>query len=171
MHPLEDFVNDSLRQYKADKDFGALMRTTIAPFKPLLDAQGVTTAQAVHQLLKAHRNLMSPDLRIRYAQFGQLASFYGINPKDFMATRASAAEEVDAFAADPNHPFFDEVSADVLAYLAADATLTLDVAYESAVWSNPSTRAREIGRLRANAKGEPAPEAAGEQTRATTPGE
>lgn len=156
MHPLENFVNDFLVQYKADKDFGALMRTTVAPFKPLLDAQGVTTAQAVHQLLKAHQNLMSPDLRVKYAQFGQLTSFYGINPNDFMATRASEAEEVGAFAADPNHPFFDEVSADVLTYLAADVALTLPAAYERAVWSNPTVREKEIARLKEAVKKPPA---------------
>ncbi|MBM3347106.1 MAG: hypothetical protein FJY55_11515, partial [Betaproteobacteria bacterium] len=57
----------------------------------------------------------------------------------------AAAKEVEAFAADPAHPYFDEVADDIVAMLKAGAKLA--DAYEKAVWANPVTRAKEISRL------------------------
>lgn len=57
--------------------------------------------------------------------------------------------EIDAFASDPAHPYFDEVASDVAALIRGGAAATLADAYEKAVWANPTTRAKEQSRLTA----------------------
>lgn len=61
---------------------------------------------------------------------------------------ARIEKEVEAFAADPAHPFFDELSDDIAAILKTGASLA--EAYEKAVWANPVTRAKEILRRQGN---------------------
>ncbi len=56
---------------------------------------------------------------------------------------------MDAFASDPAHPYFGEVSEDMLVFLRSG--MKLDAAYEKAVWGNPVTRAKEIARTAAEA--------------------
>lgn len=62
------------------------------------------------------------------------------------ALKAEADREVAAFAADPAHPYFSEVQAEV-ALLLRDPKITLEKAYEMAVYANPVTRAKELSRL------------------------
>lgn len=57
-------------------------------------------------------------------------------------TEQRFAAEIDAFAKDPAHPHFEEVSEQVLKLLQSRACGSLQEAYESAVWSNPVTRAK-----------------------------
>ena len=59
--------------------------------------------------------------------------------------RARVAKDVETFASDPLHPYFDEVADDIVAML--QTGLELPVAYEKAVWANPVTRQKEIARL------------------------
>lgn len=54
-------------------------------------------------------------------------------------------KEVDAFASDPAHPYFDEVSEDIAKLIRAGYPLA--DAYEKAVWANPVTRQKELGRI------------------------
>ena len=53
--------------------------------------------------------------------------------------------EVEAFAKDPEHQYFDECSEDIVALI--NAGHTLEAAYEKAVYANPVTRAKELARL------------------------
>lgn len=64
----------------------------------------------------------------------------------FEALKAQTAAEIAAFAADPAHPYFDEVASHV-SLLLADPRITLDQAYEQAVYANPITRAKELARI------------------------
>jgi len=64
----------------------------------------------------------------------------------YKETRSKVQSEVDAFAGDSAHPYFDEVAADdsprgLAAYLRQG--LSLQDAYDAAVWANPVTRAKE----------------------------
>jgi hypothetical protein len=61
--------------------------------------------------------------------------------------RTKIASEVQAFASDPAHPYFDEVADDISAMIRAGADL--QTAYEKAVWANPITRAKELSRTQA----------------------
>lgn len=60
-------------------------------------------------------------------------------------SRAKTSKEVDAFASDPAHAYFDDVADDIIVYVHAGASL--QDAYEKAVWANPVTRAKEQARL------------------------
>lgn len=59
--------------------------------------------------------------------------------------QTKVAAEVNAFASDPAHSYFDELADDIVAMLKAGEPL--DKAYEKAVWANPVTRAKELARV------------------------
>jgi len=59
--------------------------------------------------------------------------------------KARVAKDVEAFASDPSHPYFDEVADDIVAML--NAGFELKDAYEKAVWANPVTRQKEMVRI------------------------
>ena len=61
--------------------------------------------------------------------------------------REQAATEISNFASDPSHPYFDEVSDDILLLINSGASL--EDAYEKAVWGNPTTRQKELDRVQA----------------------
>lgn len=58
---------------------------------------------------------------------------------------AATKSEVDAFASDPAHPYFDECSDHIAKLITAG--YSLKDAYEAAVWANPVTRQKELGRM------------------------
>jgi hypothetical protein len=64
--------------------------------------------------------------------------------------RQTTLAEVNEFAADKAHAYFDEVSDDMVALLKTG--LDLPAAYEKAVWANPITRQKEIERINAEAE-------------------
>jgi hypothetical protein len=75
-----------------------------------------------------------------------------------LAQRESAIEqqlqtevqtEVDAFAADPKHPHYAEVKANMAALLSAGAAKDLQDAYDQAVWARPDIRATLLAQQRA----------------------
>lgn len=58
-------------------------------------------------------------------------------------------DQLDAFEADPKNVYFKEVATDMLPFLRDG--LSLEVAYERAVWANPATRAKEQARVQQEA--------------------
>jgi len=64
----------------------------------------------------------------------------------FQQTKVQTEGAVNAFAADPANAHFEEVAEEMAQMLSVDKALTLEKAYERAVWSNPVTRAKEIAR-------------------------
>lgn len=60
--------------------------------------------------------------------------------------RLKTAREVEAFASDPKHSYFNEV-ADHVVLLLQNPQISLEQAYEQAVWANPATRAKEQARI------------------------
>jgi hypothetical protein len=65
--------------------------------------------------------------------------------QEYKAAREKIAVEVNTFASDPKHPYFDEVADDITKLLQTGESL--EVAYEKAVWANPVTRAKELARV------------------------
>lgn len=65
--------------------------------------------------------------------------------------KESTRKEVEAFASDPKHPYFNEVAKEVTLLL-QDPNMSLEAAYESAVWANPVTRAKESARIQKDAE-------------------
>ena len=169
---------DGIEQYKGDAGFGKTLREVMAPYKPMLAAQGVDEPKAVQYLLNAHYKLTTAPAHEKKAYFESLAKSYGIElvqsteqPAQvdpivkslqdkvnqlessltareqavLHETRTKTAQEVEAFAADPKHAYFDEVADDIVALIKTG--LPLQDAYEKAVWANPITRAKEMARI------------------------
>lgn len=81
---------------------------------------------------------------------GLKTDFSARQQADLNAAQARTAKEVQTFAADTvQHPYFDECSDDIVAYI--NAGHTLEQAYEKAVYANPVTRAKELARIRTDA--------------------
>lgn len=59
--------------------------------------------------------------------------------------RSKTTAEVETFASDPKHAYFNEVS-DHIALLLRDPKISLEQAYDQAIWANPVTRAKEQAR-------------------------
>lgn len=66
--------------------------------------------------------------------------------------RTRISQEVNTFASDPAHPYFDEVADEIILMLKAG--LPLQDAYDRAVWANPGTRAKETTRIQTESKAE-----------------
>lgn len=64
--------------------------------------------------------------------------------------RAATMNEVNEFAADKAHPYFEDVADDIVTLLKTG--LDLPTAYEKAVWANPITRQKEIERINAESE-------------------
>jgi len=58
--------------------------------------------------------------------------------------KSKTQNEVNAFAANPENSHFDFLADDITKLLLADKQMTLQKAYETAVWTNPVTRAKEV---------------------------
>lgn len=67
------------------------------------------------------------------------------------AAREKSLKEVEAFASDPAHPYFEEVSADIAGLLSSNLAGTLQEAYDKAVRANPVTWEKEKARLQTEA--------------------
>lgn len=61
---------------------------------------------------------------------------------DYQAAQERVSKEVDAFASDPAHPHFTEVADDIVRLI--QTGLSLQDAYEKAVWANPVTREQMV---------------------------
>lgn len=61
------------------------------------------------------------------------------------ATRERVTSDVESFANDKAHPYFDEVSDQIVAFV--NAGHDLKEAYEQAIWANPVTRQKEMDRI------------------------
>lgn len=173
---------DGLTGYKDDAAYGKSLREVIAPYKPIIAAQGADEAKAVGFLLNAHYRLSTAPDAERAAFFSDLARQYKVDLSKVQAPAAVAPEikalqerveqlqsavanrdrasyeeargkvvkEVDQFASDPAHVYFDEVADDIIALIKTGADLP--TAYEKAVWANPVTRAKEVARLQTEAE-------------------
>lgn len=66
--------------------------------------------------------------------------------RELEEARATVKKEVDAFAADTKtHPYFEEVAAEIAIFV--QQGMSLQDAYEKAVWANPTTRQKELTRV------------------------
>jgi hypothetical protein len=74
----------------------------------------------------------------------------GADQQQAQAVRSKLEAEINTFAADPKNEHWEAV-ADDMAMLIKAGNLTLQEAYEKAVWANPVTRAKEIAKQEAAA--------------------
>lgn len=73
--------------------------------------------------------------------------------QEFQAHREKTANDVNTFAdakdekGNPKSPYFEECADHICTLLKGDPNMTLEAAYQAAVWANPVTRQKELNRL------------------------
>lgn len=65
------------------------------------------------------------------------------------AKRQEITRHVEAFAADPKNVYFEELATDIAHLLRTGAEKSVEAAYQTALWRNPSVRAKELARQQA----------------------
>lgn len=173
----EEDIFRGLETYKADAGFGKSMQSVLDPYMPTLKQHGIDPVQQVAGLMNAHFTLATGTAEQKQALFAKLAQDYGVQlggdaPYVDPAVAALQSQlqslqsqlqgrerqesaqhqqklrsEIDSFAADPAHAYFDEVASDIAGLLKSGTAKDLADAYEKAVWANPVTRAKEQSRL------------------------
>jgi hypothetical protein len=163
---------DGLSQYQEHSGFGKTMKEAIAPFEQMIQQHGLDAPKAVQYLLSAHQRLTHGTPESKLAAYQQLGRDLGlgeqqqIDPtvkalqdevaqlKSGFTTEQQAkvkaeseriAKEVDAFAGDPAHVYFDECADHITRLITAG--YSLQEAYDTAVMANPVTRAKEVARI------------------------
>jgi len=159
---------------RSDSNLGRIMRDTMTPYADMLQKAGVDEPTMVRNMMNAHYRLSNASPTEKQQLFDQLAQSYGLtqgeqaevdpvikqlqdelngiksnlSKKDeatLQEARTRVETEVEAFASDPEHSYFDELADDMLPYL--NAGIPLKDAYEKAVWANPVTRQKEQDRI------------------------
>jgi len=88
----------------------------------------------------------SPELnRLREELNGIKSHLTASQQRSLQEQQARVQADVEKFASDPSHAYFDDV-ADETAKL-IQAGYTLEEAYDKAIWANPVTRQKEIDRI------------------------
>lgn len=167
----EQQMLQGLEQYKSHFGIGKSMSEAIKPYEQVLQQQGVDAPKAVSVLLAAHQRLTTGTPEQRMAAYQDLGRQLGLSQAQgdpaavaalqkiqqieqqitqreremHAAAMEKTAKEVEAFASDPAHPYFDEVAEDIVHMISAGHSL--QDAYDKAIWANPVTRAKEQSRL------------------------
>lgn len=94
-----------------------------------------------------YAEVVSPQVQQLQQQIQQLQSGQAQQQQEvYRQEQAKTTTAVNAFAADPVNAHFEEVAEEMAHMLGLDKALSLEAAYERAVWGNPVTRAKEIAR-------------------------
>ena len=170
----EEQMREGLEQDRGDADLGRNLRYQFKPYQAFLKSQNTDEVTAARNLLDLHYRLATSPEDMRAVLMDQLANYYGLSKgeqtevdpeikalKDELygikshltATQARSQQEahnkvvmdVEKFASDPKHSYFDEISEDIAGLI--HAGYSLEDAYEKAVWANPVTRQKEIERV------------------------
>lgn len=171
---------DGIEQYKGDAGYGKQMRDTLAPYEQVIKAAGLDAPRAVSYLMNAHYRLTQGSPEQRLAAYQKLGADLGLSKTEpgkevspelkvltdrlsgiesalterqqveYTETLNRVSREVNDFAADEKHPYFDECADDIALYIKAGQSL--QDAYDRAVYANPVTRAKEVARLQTEAE-------------------
>jgi hypothetical protein len=119
----------------------------------LVDGYGIDFAKLIDYM--GDRAVGAPDPYVKQLET-RLAQLEGTTRQQVeaqhSAARSQVENEVSAFASDPAHPYFEEVSDDIAKLLNSGLATDLKDAYEKAVYANPVTRQKELDRLTAEAR-------------------
>lgn len=119
--------------------------------QPVLGADGKPPPQHLQTLLQSMiKQALEPAIQPvlqKVETFEQ--SWQTREQQERAAQEAALVAEVEAFASDPAHPYFDNVLPQVVALIKGGAAKTLDEAYQMAVYANPETRQRLISEQQA----------------------
>ena len=169
---------DGLEEYKHGHQFAGELMRAIEPFREEIHSHGLTEMQAIQNLMGTHRVLTQGPLEVRQQAFIDLGRQIGLIPNDgqteidphtqelqqrldrierqeqqrqqqiYEQELTKVRSDVEAFASDPEHVYFDEVADDMIPLLKPGMTMDqLKSVYDKAVWANPVTRAKEQAKL------------------------
>lgn len=117
-----------------------------ALFRKLADDYGVDIGAI------PERVYVDPQVSALQKQTAQLQEkLTGWEAKAVDEARGKIQAEIDSFASDPKHTYFNEVANDMVGMLKSGAAATLKEAYDKAIWLNPATRAKEQSRINSEA--------------------
>jgi hypothetical protein len=164
----EQQMHDGIEKDRGDANLGRSMRDIMMPYEAMFKQNGIDSVQGVQRLLSAHNMLSTGSPEQRQAYMQQLAQSYGIgkpaegvdpqvtsltqrlgniehnlsasHQRTQQETKTRIQAEVDTFAQD--HPHLDDLSDDIAIFI--NGGLSLEDAYEKALWSNPATRQTEL---------------------------
>ena len=119
----------------------------------MVDGYGIDFAKLIDYM--GDRAIGAPDPYVKQLET-RLAQLEGQTRQQVeaqhSAVRSQVENEIAAFAADPAHPYFEEVSDHIVKLLNSGLATDLKDAYEKAVFANPVTRQKELDRLTAEAR-------------------
>lgn len=177
----EEDIFNGLESYKADASIGKALKGVVQPYLQVFQSQGLDPMQQVSGLMRAHVALSTGTPEQKQQFFQHLAKEYGVDlgaeapyvdpqvaglqkqlsdlqsrlngreQHEAEQARSKLQAEIDSFASDPAHQYFDEVANDIAGLLRSGAAKDLKDAYDKAIWANPITRAKEQARLTADA--------------------
>lgn len=186
----EEDIFKGLESYKADASIGKALKGVVQPYMQVFQSQGIDPMQQVSGLMRAHVALATGTPEQKQQFFQHLAKEYGVDldveapyvdpqvvglqkqlsdlqsrlngreQQEADKARTALQAEIDTFASDPAHQYFDEVANDIAGLLRSGAAKDLKDAYDKAIWANPITRAKEQARLTADAETKAKAEAA-----------
>lgn len=186
----EEDIFKGLESYKADASIGKALKAVVQPYMHIFQSQGIDPMQQISGLMRAHVALATGTPEQKQQFFQHLAKEYGVDlgaeapyvdpqvaslqkqlsdlqsrlngreQQEANEVRSKLQAEIDAFASDPAHQYFDEVANDIAGLLRSGAAKDLKDAYDKAIWANPITRAKEQARLAAEAEAKAKAEAA-----------
>ena len=170
----EEQMREGLEKDRGDANVGRMMRDVMAPYSEMLKTQGINEGEMVRNLMNAHYRLSTSDDAGKVDLIKQIAQSYNVSldgqtqeidpsikvlqdrirgleynmnagqQQSLQEARDRVSRDVEAFASDPEHEFFDEVSEQIVPLI--NAGYSLEDAYANAIWLNPVTRQKEIDR-------------------------
>ncbi len=142
IQPLQNVQN--LLQVQKTLTTGSLEQRT-ATFRELARDFGIDLmGQGAESVSDAY---IDPQIKMLQEELAQVrAGQSSLQQTRYQEVQLKTQNEVNAFASDLNHPHFDAVADEVAKLLMIDRGMSLAKAYETAVWSNPATRAQEIAK-------------------------
>ena len=176
----EEQMREGLEKDRDDANRGRDMRDIMSPYAEILKSQGINEGALVNNLMSAHYRLSTADDAGRVSLIRQLAQSYNVSldgeqkevdpalkamqdkvthlENHYAQSQQHAqqvahdrvSQDVESFASDPAHEFFDEVSEQIVPLI--NAGYDLEDAYQNAIWLNPVTRQKEIDRTAKDAE-------------------
>lgn len=97
-------------------------------------------------------SFIDPAVKALQTEVQQLHSKLSAGEQSRLAqAREQQTKAIEAFAADPANPHFEDVANDMVTLIEKGVCSTLQEAYEKAIWTNPAVRAKELTRQQAEA--------------------
>lgn len=118
-----------------------LLREVAKAYKvELAETASAAASQGVD--ITRHPEFVAMSQRLQQLEGGWQAQ----RQQEYNARLADTSKNVEAFFADPKNTFAEEVANDILHFIQTGAAADLQAAYDMAIWSNPTVRAKLLAK-------------------------